>query len=70
MRCMECDRPSLNPLEFLWKNFLPLVTFAITEGGAKCAAKDMMKITMTRWRVTLDGRMNVLMGNEAEKVSN
>ena len=22
MRCMECDRPSLNPLEFLWKNFL------------------------------------------------
>ena len=25
MRCMECDRPSLNPLEFLWKNFLPLV---------------------------------------------
>ena len=25
VRCMECDRPSLNPLEFLWKNFLPLV---------------------------------------------
>ena len=25
MRCMECDRPSLNLLEFLGKIFLPLV---------------------------------------------
>ena len=25
MRCMECDRPSLNLLEFLGENFLPLV---------------------------------------------
>ena len=29
MRCMECDRPSLNLLEFLGKNFLPLVIIII-----------------------------------------
>ena len=29
MRCMECDRPSLNPLEFLGKNVLPLVYTAL-----------------------------------------
>ena len=33
MRCMECDRLSLNPLEFFGKIFLPLVWKKISVGG-------------------------------------
>ena len=31
VRCMECDRPSLNPLEFSGKFFLPLVILRVSE---------------------------------------
>ena len=45
MRCMECDRPSLNPLEFLGKIFLPLVCALFVR--MKCVASLLVMVSLS-----------------------